>query len=1103
MNFKINTLRKINFTSSIISIAIIAFSLGIYSVYHQYAHFIDESIAFEKRYMQSQENILSNHVNKAIEHIAYQQASTEARLSKKIKQRVYEGHAIATHLYNQYKNTKTPGEIGQLINNALYPIRWDDERGYLFTINMEGFIYTHPSPKLAYKNMINLQDSQGKFIVKGLINIAKTLNEGHLKYYWKKPGDEVNMYPKYSFVKYFEPLDWLIGTGEYLDDVEHDIQQEVLEWIDQIRFGKNGYIFVMNAQAYMLSHPDKSLVGKNVLNLKDLNNVEIAKELIGISQFKEGGFVNYIWYKPSNGELTPKLSYARAFPQWNWIISSGVYLDKRERILMEKFQELKATVQHQIILTIIIFISITGFAFLISYLFSKRISIELDTFSHFLSHAATSNKLLDKNKFKLLELISLADTTNDMIIKRKQAEEKNISLLQLDKLKDEFLANTSHELRTPLNGIIGIAESLLDGTAGELNTLTKTNLTLIVTSGKRLDTLVNDILDFSKLKHKELELQLKPVSLKEIVEILLLLNQPLIGKKTLQLINAMAKDLPAVCADENRLQQILYNLIGNAIKFTDYGKIEISAKLIQNKWLEITVADTGIGIAEDKLTKIFQFFEQADGSTTREYGGTGLGLAVTEKLVELHGGKIWVESQVGVGSQFIFTLPVAKLSAKSLQSQFNQKLLLEEPVNVVTPVQNKGSFTILIVDDEPINIQVLINHLSLQNYTIIQASSGIEACTLIEQEAKPDLILLDVMMPRMTGYEVAQEIRKRFPVNELPILMLTAKNQTSDLVTGLNVGANDYLMKPISKNELLARVKTHLKLHHLNTAYSRFVPHEFLNFLNKESIVDIQLGDHIEKEMTILFSDIRGFTSLSEQMTPQENFDFINSYLGRMEPIISQCHGFIDKYIGDAIMALFPKEANKAVQAAIAMLHELNKYNLTRGRPGRSKFKVGIGIHTGNLMLGTIGSKNRMDGTVISDAVNLASRIEGMNKMYDTALLISEKTYACLTNASQFEIRTIDRVKVKGKSEPVTVYEVFDSDEPAVIELKMKTRHAFETGLIHYRQKEFVEASQYFTQALQIYPKDKVAQIYLKRCKHFQQVEASDDWDGIEILDCK
>ncbi|MCK5877947.1 MAG: response regulator, partial [Candidatus Marithrix sp.] len=547
-------------------------------------------------------------------------------------------------------------------------------------------------------------------------------------------------------------------------------------------------------------------------------------------------------------------------------------------------------------------------------------------------------------------------------------ERKNIELQQLDKTKDEFLANTSHELRTPLYGIIGIAESLTDGATGKLNQFTNNSLNMIVNSGKRLSTLVNDILDFSKLKHKELELQLKPVSLRAMAEVVIFLNKPSLGN--LQIINSIPKDLPAVYADENRLQQILYNLIGNAIKFTDFGTIEISAKIIANEQLEITIADTGVGIDEENLAKIFQSFEQADGSTAREYGGTGLGLAITKQLIELHNGKIWVKSKLEVGSQFIFTLPITKSLSKMSPSSTAKyaKELLIEPVDIIMPTQTEGLFTILIVDDEPVNIQILINFLSSLNYNIIRANSGKEACTLFEQGIKPDIVLLDVMMPGMTGYETAKKIRQHFPINELPILMLTAKNQISDLVTGLRAGANDYLTKPVAKNELLARVKMHLHLHNLNAAYSRFVPHEFLKFLNKESIVDIRLGDHVEQEMTVLFADIRDFTSLSESMTPQQNFNLINSYLRRMEPVIRQHHGFIDKYIGDSIMALFPK-ADEAVQAGINMLHILREYNVTRGQPQRPKLNIGVGIHTGKLMLGTIGGEHRMDSTVIADAV--------------------------------------------------------------------------------------------------------------------------------------
>jgi PAS domain S-box-containing protein len=418
----------------------------------------------------------------------------------------------------------------------------------------------------------------------------------------------------------------------------------------------------------------------------------------------------------------------------------------------------------------------------------------------------------------------VAEQHKQLIDANKVLEAKNEQLKRLDELKDEFLANTSHELRTPLNGIIGIAESLNDGAAGPLSEEVQKNLLMIAQSGHRLSNLVNDILDFSKLKHKNLELQLKAVGIREVTEVVLTLCQPLLGHKPVQLINAIAPDLPPAYADENRLQQIIYNLVGNAIKFTESGRIEISAKVIdklegfENKpGLTITVSDTGIGIPADKLDRIFESFEQGEGTTEREYGGTGLGLAVTQQLVELHNGHIRVESAVSVGSRFSFTLPIAQEEKSQAQiSQLRHQALIEMS-QPLTPAQaTSGQSKILVVDDEPVNIQVLVNHLSLQNYAVYQASNGKEALDMINEEFKPDLILLDVMMPKMTGYEVCRRLREQFPLNELPILMLTAKNQVSDMVKGLEMGANDYLAKPVSKDELLARVKTQIQLYQIH-----------------------------------------------------------------------------------------------------------------------------------------------------------------------------------------------------------------------------------------------------------------------------------------------
>lgn len=428
------------------------------------------------------------------------------------------------------------------------------------------------------------------------------------------------------------------------------------------------------------------------------------------------------------------------------------------------------------------------------------------------------------------ELADLNVALGDMVTSLKDFIER---LKNMDRLKDEFLANTSHELRTPLNGIIGIAESLMEGAAGQPGDRMRSNLSMIVISGKRLAALVNDILDFSKLKTHSLELSTKSVHIRVITEVVLKLSQPLTAGKELILENRIGNDFPSVQADENRVQQILYNLIGNAIKFTDSGSVVISARE-QNQMAEISVSDSGIGIAGNKFDDIFKSFEQINGSVAREYGGTGLGLSVTKQLVGLHGGTLRVESEVGKGSTFTFSLPLSgggaaiSLGSEEISGKIKEIAKIRDAREVVAPgdmgaspaEKEKGAradaHRILVVDDEMINQQVLKNVLSFGNYHVTQALNGKEALKAIETHKRFDLVLLDIMLPMMSGYEVCEKIRENHPSNELPIIMLSAKNQVTDLVEGLKTGANDYLTKPISQTELLARIETHLNLRELS-----------------------------------------------------------------------------------------------------------------------------------------------------------------------------------------------------------------------------------------------------------------------------------------------
>ncbi|HIK31172.1 MAG TPA: response regulator [Oscillatoriales cyanobacterium M59_W2019_021] len=393
---------------------------------------------------------------------------------------------------------------------------------------------------------------------------------------------------------------------------------------------------------------------------------------------------------------------------------------------------------------------------------------------------------------------------------------------------------------------------------------------------------------------------------------------------------------------------------------------------------------------------------------------------------------------------------------------------------------------LLVVDDDPTTLATLTEYLSSAQYKIFQASSSLEAIDRIENNLQPDLILFEAQISDLDGCQFCQKIRERFRFYELPIVVLTEPTPDATTTEVLDWGANDYLTKPIVKHELVSRIRTHLHLAHLNAAYSRFVPKQFLQLLQKDSIVDVKLGDNTLKEMSILFSDIRSFTTISEKMTPEENFRFINSYLSRMEPVIMANRGFIDKYIGDSIMALFSGSADDAIQAGIAMLHTLVEYNQHRANVGYPPVKIGIGINTGSLMLGTVGGINRMDGTVISDAVNLASRIESLTKEYGVSLLISHQTFAKLQNPSAYNMRLIERLKVKGKSKSVAVFEIFNGDPPPLREAKLATAGIFEEGVLFYYGSSFRKAAHQFEECLRQNPEDKVAQIYLDRCRQHQ-----------------
>jgi class 3 adenylate cyclase len=302
---------------------------------------------------------------------------------------------------------------------------------------------------------------------------------------------------------------------------------------------------------------------------------------------------------------------------------------------------------------------------------------------------------------------------------------------------------------------------------------------------------------------------------------------------------------------------------------------------------------------------------------------------------------------------------------------------------------------------------------------------------------------------------------------------------------------------------LAAQAETVDRLRERDAAVSRFLPRAFLEFLGRASVVDLQLGDHVESEMTILFSDIRSFTQLSEMMSPGQTFDFLNSYLRLVGPIIREHEGFVDKYIGDALMGLFPNAAHTAVDAAIEMQRGLEEYNRERARAGYPPIAIGVGLHRGMLMLGAIGESERIETTVIADAVNIAARTESITKQFRAPVIATEAVISALAGSHPYQLRPLGEVIVYGSSRGMEMFEIFDGDTPDLLLSKVRTLDAFSAGVNAFTAGDFVKAADAFARVLAQSSNDRTASYFHEQSRVFAEAAPSTLWDGRIRMDVK
>ena len=554
------------------------------------------------------------------------------------------------------------------------------------------------------------------------------------------------------------------------------------------RVGQEGQVVVVDSRGRVIAHErdDWRVEAKN-LSPEGVFQESLTRDS-GVS-----------WYTDLDGN-TPRVAGFATVPQVGWKIW-----------VSQPVSELRAELKPLILSTIEWLAVATVLALALGFVIAFWLSRPVAQLTHAASRIALGDFAYPPNlrtRFAAREYVSLAQAFNQMAtqlsgayqtledkVRQRTAElqEANQELGRGNRLKNEFLANVSHELRTPLSAIIGFSQILLDGIDGPLNEEQRQDVEQVHKSGQSLLTLINQILDLSKIEAGKIELTPERTELSELIRSILDTMRPLAQEKALRLDMRLTPDLPAVDADPARLKQILVNLLSNAIKFTDKGHVEVFAKP-SGRMVRISVEDTGIGISPEAQKVIFDEFVQGDGSTTRRHGGTGLGLTIVRKLVELQGGAITLVSEPGSGSTFTFTVPA--WAAPPLAEP-------EAPLHLGHGLaQGIPGRAILVVDDDEGVRQLIARHLEQDGFVTVQAGNATDALQLA-RESRPVLITLDIMMPDASGWWVLEKLKEDPQTAGIPVLVVSI---VEDRRLVFSLGAADYLAKPYDRSELTRKV---------------------------------------------------------------------------------------------------------------------------------------------------------------------------------------------------------------------------------------------------------------------------------------------------------
>ena len=847
------TIRKLNFLGSLVIIFVLTGALGGFWLRTVYRTFEAQSNELQEKILGSRKELMRNEVQRVVEYITFKRKQTEENIRNMLRQRVLEGHGLAMDIYRENQGKKSKGAIKRLIVERLKGIRFDSGRGYYFaTTGVDAPELIASQTELTGSTMSSLKVMTKETTVRGMIGFDTGKEEEFYTYKAPKPNLPGTDFPKLSFVKYFEPFGWYIGTGVYLDDIQRMVQKEVLERIESIRYADDRYIYFFRYDGTVLWHRRTQYIGRSIFLQTDADGNEIYRKIRDACLNRQTGYFDFFWLKPETGERLPKIFYATVYPDWQWIVSTDMYIDDIRKLVREKKIELARQVRKTIAYIVFVFLGSLIPVLLLSRYFSQKLSNEFQIFSLFFQNAVKIRKPIDRKDCKFQEFQEVADLANEMIKEQiiveqelkkhrdhletlvgERTMELEIAKEQSEsasRAKSEFLANMSHELRTPLNAILGYAQILKR--QKNLTDKQKDQLEIIQNSGEHLLTLINDILDLARIEAQKMEVETEVFDLPNLIQAVLSATRLKAEEKHLSVTYEEDSKLPKmVKGDSRKLQQVLLNRLDNAIKFTDQGhvafRVSSSALQVPNlegplrhllSYIRFQVKDTGIGIPREKREEIFKPFMHWE-FRGRVVEGVGLGLAICRKLIELMGGRLSLESEEGKGSTFTVELDLETVEGVQAASGKPRKGI----------IGYRGERKrLLVVDDSLTNRSMLVSFLEPLGFEIETAGDGREAVDKATK-SKTDLILLDLLMPVMDGDESLRQIRKEARLPAIKVIGVSAAVADKDRVEKFSAACDDFISKPVETDRLLKKLKEQLLL---------------------EWIIDEAEGSAIEEEVT-------------------------------------------------------------------------------------------------------------------------------------------------------------------------------------------------------------------------------------------------------------